>query len=300
MPITAAAPPQSVPAFGGFDYVAVDPARGRAYAAHTSSNRLLVVSRDGTLGQVRVGPMHGVAVDPATGVVFTGNGNARTVSKVDPVALKVLATVSVPGSVDSIAYDPSHGRIFADEDGGGHVYVIDAATMTPLATLAMPSGDLESVAVDPASGTAFQNLADGGGFAVIDPKTLAVARVVKTPQLDDPHPMVVARAAQQVITGGVNGVLSAYGFDGTHLGDVAVPPHIDQCSTGARGDRIVCAGRGVVTVLEARPGAAPRIVATIDTGHPGVHTAGIDETTGDVWIVWSDASGDWVQRLHAS
>jgi DNA-binding beta-propeller fold protein YncE len=59
-----------------FDYVAVDAARNRVYAAHTGSQTLLVV--DGTsgsvLGQVNVGPMHGVAIDPADGSVYTGDG----------------------------------------------------------------------------------------------------------------------------------------------------------------------------------------------------------------------------------
>ena len=58
-------------------------------------------------GQVDVGPMHGVAVDPASGNVFTGNGTDDTVSKIDPVAMKVLASVDVPGHVDAIAYDPA-------------------------------------------------------------------------------------------------------------------------------------------------------------------------------------------------
>ncbi|MBV8489807.1 MAG: hypothetical protein JO199_04680, partial [Candidatus Eremiobacteraeota bacterium] len=88
MPLIPAAPPQPVPIFSGFDYVAVDEARHRVFAAHTRSEHLLVVdASNGTVaGQVDVGPMHGVAVDPATGDVFTGNGTDDTLSKVDPVA----------------------------------------------------------------------------------------------------------------------------------------------------------------------------------------------------------------------
>ncbi|MBV8343531.1 MAG: YncE family protein, partial [Candidatus Eremiobacteraeota bacterium] len=228
MPITVAAPPQRVQVFSGFDYVTVDEARRRAYAAHTRSDRLLVVdARTGkVLAQIDVGPMHGVAVDPSSGVVFTGNGTDQTVSKVDPSAAKVLGSVNVPGNVDAIAYDPSHRRIYADQDGGGSVYVIDAATMKQVATIAMPADDLESPAVDPKTGVLYQNLANGGGFAVIDPATLKVVKVVKTPQLQDNHPLTFSPSADQVIVGGVNGVLSAYTTDGTHVGDVPVQPHI--------------------------------------------------------------------------
>ena len=66
MPISVAAPPQRVPVFSGFDYVTIDEARHRAYAAHSASKRLLIVdTSDGKVfGQVDVGPMHGLAVDP--------------------------------------------------------------------------------------------------------------------------------------------------------------------------------------------------------------------------------------------
>ena len=100
MPITVAAPPQRVPIFSGFDYVTVDEARHRAYAAHTRSHRLLIVdTRSGkVLAQVDVGPMHGVAVDPSTGVVFTGNGTDRHFSKVDPTTAKCSAASTFPAT----------------------------------------------------------------------------------------------------------------------------------------------------------------------------------------------------------
>ncbi len=140
MPIVAS-PAERVPVFSGFDYVTMDEARHRVYAAHTASRRLLVV--DSTTGkvvaQVNVGPMHGSAVDPVSGDVFTGNGTDQTISRVDGTTLKVGSTATVSGNVDAIAYDPTHHRIYADQDGGGSVYVIDAATMKNIATLTMPS-----------------------------------------------------------------------------------------------------------------------------------------------------------------
>jgi len=299
MPLAVATPPQPVQAFGGFDYVTVDEARHRVYAAHSHSQRLLIVDATaGTVaGQVDVGPMAGSAVDPATGNVFTGNGADDSLSKVDPVTMKVLASVDVPGPVDAIAYDPMRKRIYADQDGSDRVYVIDAAAMKQIGTIALPGGDVESLAVDPKTGVVYQNMAAGGGFALIDPVTMKVRKVVKTPQLTRNHPLVFARATNQVIVGGTNGVLSAYTPDGTHVGDVKVQPHIDQCNTGSKGATIVCAGRGIVTVLAAKTGAAPTLLATLDTGHEGIHTVGIDESTGAVWVVWSDDKGDWVQQL---
>jgi hypothetical protein len=299
MPIVVAAPPQRVQIFSGFDYLAVDELRHRAYAAHTRSQRLLIVNTltGKVLAQVNVGPMHGVAVDPATGVVFTGDGTDQAVSKVDPATSQVVANVALPGNIDAIVYDPSHRRIYADQDGGGSVYVIDGTTMKLIATLTMPADDLESPAVDPKTGVLYQNLANGGGFAIVDPTSLRVVKVVSTPQIKDNHPLVFSPAANQVIVGGVNGVLSAYTPDGTHVGDTQVQPHIDQCSTGSRGNLVACAGHGIITVIAAKNGTAPQVVGRIDTGHGHVSTIGINEQTNDLWIVYSDARGDWVQRL---
>ena len=300
MPSLVAAPPVRVPVFSGFDYVTIDEVRHRAFAAHTRADRLLIVDTlsGAVAGQVDVGPMHGLAVDPQTGDVFTGNGTDESLSKVDPATMKVVASVSVPGRIDAIAYDPVRGRIYADQSGGGNVYVVDGATMKLVGTIPMPADDLESPVVDPKTGTFYQNLANGGGFAVIDPSSMKVVNVVKTPQLEDNHALVFATGVDQLAVSGVNGLLSAYAPDGTLVGSVAVQPHIDQCSTGSKGLLVACAGRGIVTVVALQGGEAPRVVGRLDTGHPGIHTIGIDESTNDLWVVWSDASGDWVQRLR--
>ena len=99
MPLIPALPPQPVPILSGFDYVTVDAQRRRVYAAHTGSKALLIVDADSgkVLGQAEVGPLHGVAVDPATGHVFTGDGESRTVSEIDPVAKTVVRSVDVGG-----------------------------------------------------------------------------------------------------------------------------------------------------------------------------------------------------------
>ena len=120
MPLVPMMPPQPVPIFSGFDYVTVDVQRRRVYAAHTGSRALLIVDADGgkVLGQVRLGPLHGVALDPQSGHVYTGDGESRSVCEVDPLAMKVVRSVALAGEPDAIAYDPANARIYANEDDG--------------------------------------------------------------------------------------------------------------------------------------------------------------------------------------
>jgi hypothetical protein len=76
---------------------------------------------------------------------------------------------------------------------------------------------------------------------------------------------------------------------------IAAPP---QQVPIFRGNLIVCARRGIVTVVAVKSGTPPQVLGRIDTGHPSLHTVGIDESTGDIWVVYTDARGDWVQHLR--
>jgi YVTN family beta-propeller protein len=299
VPTLVALPPHTVPVVGRFDYVTTDPARGRVYAAHTGSEALLIVNaKTGqVLGQVQVGPIHGVAVDPADGSVYTGNGTDQTVAKVDPVAKKVIASVNVPGNVDGIVYDPALHRLYADEDSGSHVYVIDTKTMKQIATITLPSNDPEQMAIDPATHLVYQNLNDRNSIAVIDPQTLQVIKIIKTPQVVHNHPLVFSPQLNQLVVGGKNGVMAAYTPSGKLLGDGKVQSNIDQCSLGDSGDVEVCAGAGVITLVKLQRDGAPAVTATLDTKHD-VHTVGIDEQRDRVWIVYPATNGDFIEALR--
>jgi hypothetical protein len=294
------APPQAVPVFSGFDYVTVDTQRRRVYAAHTGSRALLVVDADTgkVVGQVRTGPMHGVAVDPATGHVFTGDGDDDTVAEVDPVALKVLRTVAVPGAVDAIAYDPTTRRIYADEDDGTRLFVVDAASFTLTKTITLPGHKPEYLAVDPRTHEVYQNISDLAEVAVIDPVTLTVSRTFPTVVLKSTHPLQYDAGLNEIAVGGANGVMAAYRPDGTLLGQVATP-RFDQCDLDPTQHMLACAGDGGVTRIALQPSAAPRVIDTTPVA-AGVHTDAVDPRTHDVFAVWSDRNGggDFVQVLR--
>lgn len=300
MPITAALPPQTVRMYGGFDYVTLDEKRHRMYAAHSRSQKLLIVDTqsDNILGQVDTGPMHGVAVDPGSGVVYVGAGSDQRVRAIDPITMRVVGRAVVPGNVDGIAYDPTLHRVYADEDNGDHVYVVDTRTMKQIGTVTLPTnGGLEGIAVNPQTHRVYQNLSDRSAFAIIDGESMKVVRIVQTPQLKDNHPLVVDPALGEIFTGGKNGIMAAYTLAGEHIADGSVQPDIDQCSIGERGGAMACAGEGVLTVVALTKGAAPKVVGRISTGD-GIHTIGFDEGTGALWVVWSSEKGDFVQRYQ--
>ncbi len=298
MPLVPSLPPQPVPIYSGFDYVAVDAQRRRVYAAHTGSQTLLVVDAESghVLAQVKVGPLHGVAVDLETGHVFTGDGEARTVSEIDPIAKTVVRSVDVDGSVDAVAYDPGNGHIYADEDNGTRIFVVDAKTMKTVGTVNLPGHKPEYLAVDTLTHEVYQNIADLAEYVVVDPKSFSVIKTVPTPEIQRNHPLQYDAAYGHVLVGGQNGILATYDKSGTLVGKTAIQSRVDQCSLDQASHEIACAGSGMVTVLRDNPTGAATIVAR-GTAPSGAHTIGIDPKNANIWIVWAEASGDFVQSL---
>ncbi|HEY0798268.1 MAG TPA: hypothetical protein VGD50_03905 [Candidatus Baltobacteraceae bacterium] len=295
MPILPLATPQPVPIYSGFDYVTVDSAHRRVYAAHSASGALLVVDADSglVLGQARTGPIHGVAVDPVTGHVYAGSAEQEVV-EVDPQTFKVLREAPTDGPVDAIAYDPANGRIYADEDNGTRVFVIDAATFKVTSTITIPGHKPEYLAVDPVDHDLYQNIADLSEYVEIDRDSLKVKKTVPTPELTSNHPLQYDSTYKHVLVAGKNGVLSTYDDHGKLLSQTPVQADIDQCSLDHASHILACAGGGKLTATLANPDGTATPLGAADVPK-GVHTVGIDSKTGNLWVVWAAHDGDFVQ-----
>ena len=296
MPLAPVIPPHQVQIISHVDYVAVDAQRRRVYAAHTGSGALLVVNADSgaVLGQVQTGYLHGVAVNPTTGHVYTGDGDTGTVSEVDPNAMSVVRSVDIGHPIDAVAYDPKTMRIFADEDSGTQVFVVDAKSFKLLGSVPIPGHDLEYLAVDPDLPNLYQNIPDHNEYVVINTATLKVTKVVPTPELTDNHPLQLDESLRSIIVGGHNGVVSVYSIDGKKLSQASMPQNVDQCDLDQGTGVMACAGRGKIWTIQISRSAAPKLLDVIDTKH-SVHTVAIDPTTHWIWAVWSGPTGDFVQ-----
>ncbi|MBC5806483.1 MAG: hypothetical protein DLM53_11470 [Candidatus Eremiobacter antarcticus] len=295
VPVT---PPAHVQTLSHFDYVATDAERRRVYAAHTGSNALLIVNADtgAVLGQVDVGPLHGVAVDPQSGHVYTGDGEARTVSEVDPAGRTVVRSADVDGKVDAIAYDPALHRVYADEDDGSRIFVVDTQTMKQIGTIKIPGHKPEYLAVDPETHDVYQNIDNLAEVAVIDAGEMKVKRTFQTPDIKHNHPLQFDATYHILLVGGKNGVMASYSRDGRLLGKAAIPAGTDQCDFDQGTHSLACAASGKITVLKLSSNGQLTAVAQMDAAE-GVHTLAFDGKTGNIWIVWAQTDGDFIQQL---
>ncbi len=297
-PIVAASTKVQVPGKGYYDYFTADGKRRRIYAAHSGARELVVIDADSkrVLRTVRVGPLHGVAVNPENGHVFTGNGTDKSVSEVDPVAGRVLRTVRVGGPVDAIAYDPATKHIYADEDDGSHLYVIDARSMTLLKTLTLPAKKLEYLAVNPRTHTLYQNLTDVREIAAIDGTTLSVKRVMPTPLLKGNHPLIFDAADDAIIDIGENGKLGVYSTQGKLLHQANFPGKVDQCSFSARRRLLACFGTSL-TLFSIRAGGTPLLIGQRKIAR-GMHTGTFDPRNGNIWVGWPEGGRSYAQAFR--
>jgi YVTN family beta-propeller protein len=284
----------------GFDYVGVDAQRRRVYAAHSGSGTLLVVNADTSkvIGQIDVGLLHGVAIDPANGHVYTGDSEKRQVIDVDTEAMSAGPSVDVPGLIDATIYDPRYHRIYAAEDDGTRLFVVDSRTMKLVKTIPLPGHKPEYLAVDPRTHKVYQNIDNLSEFVVIDPTTLSIVRTVKTPEITKNHGLALDSELGHLYVAGKNGVLSVYGSDGTHLQSITFGHPIDQCGADVVRHNIACAGDSTITVFHDSGGSnGTSIVATLKTD-PDVHTLAFDTQTGYIWTVWAAKDGDFVQAFQ--
>ena len=294
-------PPQHVAtgAKHGFDYVTVDAQRRRVYAAHGGNASLLIVNADTgkVLGQVHVGPMAGVAVNEATGHVYTGDGDDKALSEVDPVSMKEVHRVSVDGPVDAIAYDATYHRIYGDEDDGTRIFVIDTRSFKQIATIPLPGHKPEYIVIDPTSHTVYQNIATNSEIAVIDPHSMKVVRTIATPEIKNNHPLQLDYGADHLMVGGV-GKLSVYSESGKHLATVPLPRRVDQCSFDQARKILACAANSSIVLYRIGANGSAVEVGMLHVG-ARMHTVGVDSTTGRFWAVWGSPAGDFVQGFTA-
>lgn len=297
MPLVPIAPPQPVPIYSFFDYVTVDAERRRLYAAHYGSETLVVANADTgrVLGQVHVGPMDGLAVDPKTGHVFTADGTWRTVSEVDPQSMKELRTVDLPGDLDALAYDAALHRIYVDEELGTKIFVVEAKTLKLVATIHLPGHWPEYLAVDPQTHDVYQNILDKNAYAVVDTTAMRVRTVISTaPEIRRNHPLQYDVAYKEILTAG-SGKLGAYDRSGHILGRVSIQ-HVDQCDLDQASHLLACAGGGKIAVFRTQPGQAPAKLGELAVP-ADVHSVAIDSKTKYIWTVWTTPQGDFIQRF---
>src|SRR3954465_626002 len=138
----------SVGGDGGWDYSAVDETARRLYVSHATMAVVIDLDSNKVIGQIEDTPgIHGIAVAPKLGRVFTSNGRENKVSVVDAKTLKTLSKVETGENPDAIMFEPGKSEVYAFNGRGKSATVIDAKSGKVVATIPL-SGKPEFACAD--------------------------------------------------------------------------------------------------------------------------------------------------------
>jgi YVTN family beta-propeller protein len=158
----------------GYDYVSIDMANNRLYAAHGTMVNVIDLNTEqqiGVIGDMK--GVHGIAIVHKSNRGFISDGKANAVVAFDLTTLKTIATIPVDAKgPDGIIYDPYSDRVFCINGDSNNSSVIDPNTLKQVGTVDL--GGAPEFAVSDGKGRIYNNLEDKSSLNVIDTKSLKV------------------------------------------------------------------------------------------------------------------------------
>ncbi len=162
---------------GGWDYLSVDAATHRLYAAHATHLVVIDTRSDRVVGRIDDTPgVHGIAIDAAQGRGFSSNGRENTIGVVDLKTLHVTNRIPAGRNPDCIQFSPATNEVYAFNGHSNSATVVDATTGKVVTTMPLP-GRPEFAVPDPVSPDLYLNLEDKSEVARIDGRDHRVVSV---------------------------------------------------------------------------------------------------------------------------
>jgi YVTN family beta-propeller protein len=151
--------------------MAVDEAGGKLYVTRAGSAELAIVDEaSGSVTNIATGVRPcAVAANPATNLIYVVNYEDDTVTVIDGVRSKALATVKVGKKPQGIVVDAKANRIYVANVHGDSVSVIDGALNAMIGTLRTGRNPY-ALAVNDRTARLYAVLQDETAFTVIDLK----------------------------------------------------------------------------------------------------------------------------------
>jgi YVTN family beta-propeller protein len=160
-----------VPGRAQWDYLRVDSEAHRLYLSHGNQVEVIDLDKGAVVGTITdTRGVHGMALAPKLGRVFTSNGQENTASIVDLKTLKTISKVTTGANPDSILYEPTQNEVYAFNGRGKSATVFDPESGKVIATIDL-GGKPESAAADGQAGRIYVNIEDTSEVAVIDIKS---------------------------------------------------------------------------------------------------------------------------------
>jgi DNA-binding beta-propeller fold protein YncE len=280
---------------GKFDFLRIDPKRGRLLAAHENDGTAdyIDMRKNVLITRLKVGGAVDTAVDSDSKLYYVSVQEAERVAVVDAATLKELKSIKTPGPTDAILYEPKNRMIYVTHDNGADVWVIDPAKGQVTATIAIP-GVPEYMVYDEVADRIYLNIKDKNLVAIIDPASNKVIAQWPTAPALLPHGLALDASNGRIFSSGDNGKLVAIDTKtGRVTGSVDIAPKVDQIAFDAVGGLVYCAGADKMSVVRTTEGKITSLgdVATASTAK----NVAVDPVTRAVWTTYTDGKSSFAK-----
>ena len=270
---------------GGWDYIAVDTARGRLFL--TRSDRVMVVDQAsgkvvGEIGGLNRG--HGVALDYATNHGFATSGADSTVTMFDLGTLAVLKRTIAAVDDDAVLYDPVSKRVFTMNGDAGSASVIDPTSGERVGSIDL--GGKPEFGVTDRAGKLYINIEDKSEIVEVDPVAMKVTRRWSIAPCEEPSGLAMDVAHRRLFSVCGNKTMAVSdAASGKLITTLPIGAGVDGAAFDpVSGNAFASNGEGTVTVVHEDSPDKFRVVSTVPT-MTGARTIAADPKTHRVYTV---------------
>jgi len=285
---------------GGWDYGAVDPASRRLYYSHGTKVVVIDVDKDAVVGEIADTPgVHGIAIAPELGLIFTSNGQENKASIVDSRALATKMKVETGTNPDAILYDPGQKEVYTFNGRSHNATVFDGQSGKVLSTIDLP-GKPEFAQVDVKAGRVYCNIEDKNEVTVIDTKThTAVAHWPIAPG-EGASGMAIDPATHRLFLGAEKLMVMLDYSAGKVVTTVPIGPGVDaNAFDPALKLAFASCGDGTVTVAREESPDKLSVVQVLQTAR-GARTMALDTKSHKIYLAAAEYEAPAAQTQPAA
>jgi DNA-binding beta-propeller fold protein YncE len=278
-----------IPGQGSWDYLTVDEAARRLYVSHGTQVEVIDVDSLTVVATIpNTAGVHGIAIAPELGRLFTSNGQTATVTIFDLKTLKPIADVPTGKKPDAIIFDPATSRVFAFNGASDSATAIDGATGKVAGTIALGGGP-EYAAAD-ANGFVYDNLEEESLVLKIDSHKLTVDQRWPTAPCASPSSMAIDRANHRLFLGCRNKLMAVMNADtGKVITTLPIGDHVDATVYDSDTKLIFNSnGEGTISVIRQDDPDKYSAVETVKT-FPKAKTMALDQKTHRLFLSTAEA-----------
>ena len=272
---------------GGWDYLAVSPAKPWLYVSHGTQVNVLNKTTGDSIGIFpNTAGVHGIAFAQEYNKGFISNGRLNNVFVFDMATNLVVDSIQTDTNPDAMCYDGYSKKIFVGNGRSKTATVIDVTNNKVVATIDL--GGKPEASVSDEHGKVYVNIEDKNEIAVIDVKTMKITKRYSVAPGEEPSGLVIDNKTHRLFAGcGNKQMIVLDAATGKH---VATLPIGDGCDglgyDAATGNVFASNGDGTLTVVHSDKGAY-KVTANILT-QAGARTIAVDPASHWIYLPTAD------------